>query len=49
MKELTLEQVKIERESIEDSYDLEVYDFKMFKNCQSSLDALHSQLQDTYE
>lgn len=49
MKELNLEQVKTERGSIEDEYDLEAYDFKMFKNCQSSLDALHSQLQDTYE
>lgn len=42
MEELSLENVKVEREST-DEYDREVYDFKTFRNCQSSLDALKSQ------
>lgn len=48
MEELSLENVKAERESM-DKYDREVYDFKTFRNCQSSLDALRSQISDVYE
>lgn len=48
MEELSLENVKLERESM-DEYDREVYDFKTFRNCQSSLDALRSQMSDVYE
>lgn len=48
MEELSLENVKVERESM-DKYDREVYDFKTFRNCQSSLDALRSQISDVYE
>ena len=33
MEELSLENVKVERESM-DKYDREVYDFKTFRNCQ---------------
>lgn len=49
MKELSLENVKAERKKNIDGYDREVYDFKTFRNCQSSLDALRSQMSDVYE
>lgn len=48
MEELSLENVKEEREAM-DEYDREVYDFKTFRDCQSSLDALISQMSDVYE
>lgn len=48
MEELSLENVKEEREAM-DEYDREVYDFKTFRDCQSSLDALRSQMSDVYE
>lgn len=48
MEELSLENVKVERESM-DEYDREVYDFKIFRDCQSSLDALRSQMSNVYE
>lgn len=49
MKNLNLEQVENKRASIEDEYDLEVYDFNMFKDCQSRLSNLHRQKQEVYE
>lgn len=48
MEELSLENVKAERK-IMDKYDREVYDFKTFRNCQRSLDALRSQMSSVYE
>lgn len=45
---LNLENVKEERENM-DEYDREVYDFKTFIDCQSSLDALRSQISNVYE
>ena len=48
MENLNLENVKAKRESM-DEYDREVYDFKIFKDCQSSLNALRSQMSDVYE
>lgn len=49
MENLNLKNVENERNNIKDSYDLELYDFKMFKNCQESLGNLHRQKQDVYE
>lgn len=48
MEELSLENVKEEREAM-DEYDREFYDFKTFRYCQSSLDALRGQMSDVYE
>lgn len=48
MKELNLEEVRIERESL-DEYDREVYDFKTFKDCQSRLSNLRKDMSDVYE
>lgn len=47
--EKVIETVKEERRAITDFYDREVYDFNTFKDCQSSLDALRSQISDVYE
>lgn len=41
MKKLNLEMVEKSRSSITDSYDLQVYDFKMFSNCQAMLEHLN--------
>jgi hypothetical protein len=49
MENLNLKNVENERNNIKDSYDLELYDFKMFKNCQERLDNMHRQKQDVYE
>lgn len=48
MEELSLENVKAERE-VMDEYDREIYDFKTFKDCQSSLSSLRSQMSSVYE
>lgn len=48
MENLNLENVKEEKESM-DEYDREVYDFKVFKDCQRSLDSLRSQMSSVYE
>ena len=49
MENLNLKNVENERNNIKDSYDLELYDFKMFKDCQASLENLHRQKQEVYE
>lgn len=48
VRELTLEEVKAEREVL-DFYDKEVYDFKLFKECQESLRNLRKDMSDVYE
>lgn len=47
--ELTLEAVKEERNRINDSYDIEVYDFNMFKHCQETLENIHKDMNSVYE
>lgn len=48
MEELSLENVKAERENL-DEYDREMYDFRVFKNCQESLRNLRQQKAEVYE
>ena len=44
----TFEEIEGARNGL-DEYDREVYDFKLFKECQNRLDNLHRQKQDVYE
>lgn len=45
MKNLNLENIKVERE-VMDSYDREVYDFKIFERCQDVLSNCHMSEED---
>lgn len=47
--ELTLEAVENKRNNINDSYDIEVYDFNMFKHCQQTLENIHKDMSSVYE